>query len=168
MSLRALTILQPWAWYISHGPKRIENRTWAPPASLRGQYLAIHAGKRLDRECAAGALEFVRDLPASERAKIGADCPHPVSVRTMPYGAIVGVARVTGWVRESESPWFVGPVGWVLDDVVAIDPVPCRGAQGLWTVPDDVLAIVRERWKAARASASGDRADVEPAVGGAL
>lgn len=32
-----------------------------------------------------------------------------------------------------------GPIGWVLADVIALpEPVPCRGAQGLWTLPDDV------------------------------
>jgi hypothetical protein len=36
------------------------------------------------------------------------------------------------------------PVGWVLDDVIALDePVPCPGAQGLWQLPIDVEARVR-------------------------
>ena len=29
-------------------PKGIENRTWVPPASMIGRYLAIHAGVRFD------------------------------------------------------------------------------------------------------------------------
>jgi hypothetical protein len=57
-------------------------------------------------------------------------------------------ARMTGVVTESADPWFTGPYGWTLDDVVALPaPVPCRGAQGLWPVPDDVAALVIEQAK---------------------
>jgi len=46
---------------------------------------------------------------------------------------------LSGVVTESADPWFVGPFGWVLSDVVVLPaPVPCRGAQGLWEVPADV------------------------------
>lgn len=148
------TILQPWAWYISHGPKRIENRTWAPPASIRGQYLAIHAGKRMDDLTIMEAQQFVRRIPTERLGgKIGAgyreNAEGKVTARDLSYGAIVAVARVVAHVTVSESPWFVGPIGWVLDEVTAIEPVPCRGAQGVWTVPDAELALVRARWKAA-------------------
>ena len=40
--MKALTVLQPWAWALIHGPKRIENRSWA--TYYRGP-LVIHAGK---------------------------------------------------------------------------------------------------------------------------
>lgn len=45
--MQALTIWQPWASLIVHGFKRIENRTWAPPADLVGTTIAIHAGKKV-------------------------------------------------------------------------------------------------------------------------
>lgn len=47
MGLKALTVLQPWAWCIAHAGKTVENRTWAP-GSYRGP-LAIHAGRTYDR-----------------------------------------------------------------------------------------------------------------------
>ena len=46
--MRALTLWRPWSDAIVFGPKRIENRTWVPPASMIGRYLAIHAGVRFD------------------------------------------------------------------------------------------------------------------------
>ncbi len=46
----ALTLHRPWPWAIIHGSKRVENRSWAPPAWLIGQRLAIHAGKRWDAD----------------------------------------------------------------------------------------------------------------------
>lgn len=93
--------------------------------------------------------------------------------RAVPYGAIVGVARFDGCnagprgvsgesastilarggdllAPEPRDPWFCGPVGWYLRDVVAIKPVPCKGAQGLWSLPPEVLADVRRRWREVR------------------
>jgi hypothetical protein len=42
--------------------------------------------------------------------------------------------------------WWFGSYALVLDDVVAFDePIPCRGALGLWRPPADVLAQLGER-----------------------
>lgn len=149
--MKALTLWRPWPWAIFHcpsGPKRIENRGWAPPGSIVGQRIAIHAGKRFDLD----AVDWIRSM--------GPRCPDP---EQHPLG-VVGVATVVGCVyaplgdmplswsgRVTEgqaravyaSRWFVGPIGWVLDDVVALaEPVPCKGAQGLWDVPAEVEARV--------------------------
>jgi len=43
-----LTIIQPWAAAIALGPKRIENRTWRPSNRMLGEFIAIHAGKKVD------------------------------------------------------------------------------------------------------------------------
>lgn len=134
-SIRGLTLWRPWPWTILHAGKRVENRPWKPPRSIIGEYIALHAGKTWDYE----AMPFIRRL-APEVPSSSAD--HPLG--------IVGVARVVGCVTESSDPWFCGPVGWQLADVVAIDPVACRGAQGLWPLSDPVLALVRERYRAAR------------------
>ena len=49
-------------------------------------------------------------------------------------------------VSEVISPWFVGPVGWVLRERTWLPtPVPCKGAQGLWTLPPDVQRGVDEQ-----------------------
>ena len=45
--MKALTLHQPWASLIAHGVKSIETRSWAPPQSLVGQRIAIHAGKNV-------------------------------------------------------------------------------------------------------------------------
>jgi hypothetical protein len=43
-------------------------------------------------------------------------------------------------------PWhFPDQYGFKLANAVALrEPVPCRGYQGFWTVPDPVLAKLRE------------------------
>ena len=45
-------------------------------------------------------------------------------------------------------PWAVpGMEQWRFGRVFALpEPVPCKGAQGLWRVPDDVAARVRAQW----------------------
>ena len=43
---KCLTVQQPWAWCIVHGPKRIENRSWQ--SHYRGPLL-IHAGQSQSR-----------------------------------------------------------------------------------------------------------------------
>jgi hypothetical protein len=144
--LHALTLIQPWAWAIAYAGKDVENRSWHPPRWLVGNHLAIHAGKKIDEE----SIEMLA-------IELELAVPRPIVT-----GAIVAVARVLGDFESADTllatrrypggtPWYVeGAIGWMLDDVVAIEPVPCRGAQGLWPVPHDVVPIVRERWEEAR------------------
>ena len=74
-----------------------------------------------------------------------------------PKGVIVAVAEVVmGLATERISPniseeefdfgdWTQGRYAWELANVQMLrEPIACRGAQGLWTPPDDVLAQVRE------------------------
>ena len=141
-----LTLHQPWATCVAHHGKPIENRGWLPPERVIGRRIAIHAGKRLDRLVARSLEEGVAGCP-----RLG------VLLTDVPLGAIVAVARVRGWVssieprgwssglteddfaRATGSPWFVGPVGWVLGDVKALStPIPATGRQGLWRLPDRI------------------------------
>jgi hypothetical protein len=111
--MRAITICQPYAHLIATGEKRIENRTW--PTSHRG-LLAIHAGKS-------------QDWLAPD------DDP-----RRYTFGAVVAMARLVDCVRLEHLPAHLkghehalGPWCWVLEDVTRFpEPIPARGAQGLW------------------------------------
>ena len=136
--LKAITVHRPWAYAIAHLGKRIENRGWACPLAP-GSLIAIHAGRKYDKQGA----DWIRQT-------LGQDCPpdgdkHPTG--------IVAIARFTGNCTASDSPWFVGPIGWQLADVVAIAPVPVSGQQGLWTVPDEWLPNVRSAYQKALNSA---------------
>lgn len=146
--MRALTLYQPWAHAVAHLGKRIENRPWRPWASIVGTRIAIHAAAKVDPVAEAAVEGWVR-------RHMGLVVPPAAS---LPRGAIVATARVTGVVTESASPWFVGPFGWTLDEVVALPaPVPCRGAQGLWIVPADALAQVIEQTKEGAQAPGGGR-----------
>lgn len=136
----AITIWQPWCSAIVSGPKRVENRGWKPPLLAIGKRILLHAGKHFD-------------LSGSERcARLGFDR----AKADLPRGAIIGSALLVGWqddehdhliqasrlvVRDyRRDPWWVGPIGWALDDVRKLhQPIPCVGRQGLWLVSQDIL-----------------------------
>jgi hypothetical protein len=164
-----LTVHQPWAWALAGGWKPVENRDWPPPASLIGHHLVIHAGRQYDEAAAfdlranAAALGLPEVLPGPKVAPLGAI----VAVAYVAGAVLVedlqpglAPAKVIGNVSEQEgrqlaaSPWACGPWLWVVRQVVAIPPIPCRGFQKLWTVPPSIADQVRVAWKAARSSAA--------------
>jgi len=125
--LMAVTLHRPWPYAITDLEKGIENRPWRCHLTP-GDLLAIHAGKAWDEE-AVGWIESVF------RCNLGPEDQHPLG--------IIAICTFAGNITESEDPWFVGPIGWQLQDVTPIVPVPCGGAQRLWRVQDPVLRQVR-------------------------
>lgn len=135
--MKALTVIQPWASLIVHGRKGIENRVWKPFRSLVGKRIAIHAGLSWDERFPG---DLARDL-GELAEKLGI-----VKPSDLPRGAIVGTAIVVGYVQDvkmisvDQERWFSGPIGWILSDRKALpEPIPCRGSQGLWEVPEELV-----------------------------
>ncbi len=137
--MKALSLTQPWAQLVVMGEKHVETRSWN--TKLRGR-IAIHATKTFPR--------WARDLITSP--------PHYLSalqlyaVEPMPLGSIIGTVEIVDSCRTddiqgiSEKEAAFGDYGhgrwaWSLKDAVNFsEPMPCRGALGLWEVPDNVLA----------------------------
>jgi hypothetical protein len=46
-------------------------------------------------------------------------------------------------VFHSRSPWFVGPVGWVLADARPLPFVAVRGRQTIFEAPREVLKALK-------------------------
>ena len=154
--MKALTLRQPWAYAVTHLGKRVENRTWEPPASAIGEDIALHAGRTDD----VGAIRAIREAGLWRDPAVDPANPY---AEPYPRGAIVAVVRIAGWTEKDgisitvegedvheeeilESPWYRDDVGILFRNVrVLATPVPCKGALGLWTVPADVEAIVRAR-----------------------
>jgi len=129
MIMRALSIHQPWAWFIVTGFKPIENRDRR--LSHRGPLL-IHASKAWDEEEVKDDLEF-----AIATAK--ASCPQFTLWPTLEdlritRGHIVGQVEMVDCVDSYDSPWFFGRYGYVLSNAAPCTPVPVRGSQGLMKV----------------------------------
>jgi len=149
-ALKGLSVRQPWAFAIVHLGKRIENRSRA--WHYRGP-VAIHASKirllksgllpcaeRWELEDGARAIqEILRHQGQPPPDGIGMTYQRMIDES----GAIVGAARIVDCVTKSDSPWFTGPFGLVLEDVRPTPVIFCKGALGLWTVPADVEARIR-------------------------
>lgn len=160
--MKALTVQQPWAWAIFHG-KAIENRTqqW----TYRGP-LAIHAGMRWSDRGGESPLvlgAFRSTHPSVNPLVIEPELFrgwHP-PIRGVAMGAILGVVDLVDVHPSSGccAPWgetsYVEHGGRERRQIVHLvlenarllpEPIPCKGALGLWTPPADVV----ERLQAVR------------------
>jgi len=153
--MRALTVKQPWAFAIVHLGKDVENRNWEPPRRILGQRIAIHAGKSFDHD----GLQWIREMLQND-----GDSALLKKLETARFerGAIIGTSILGGWAAEmgGGAIRFVTPapdrgygrrlVGsrwaareqyqWEMARVEALpEPVFCRGALSLWTIPEDSM-----------------------------
>jgi hypothetical protein len=170
--MRALTVRQPWAYAIIHLGKDVENRSRNIAGSYRGP-IAIHAGKRLDTAALDEAARLAGHS-VSSLIGLMADAPlgaiigvvdlvdvHPSDwcwetdlrrVRDLyrqdreAFDALPdsGAGGILGKVRVC-SPWaHDGQCHLVLANPRPCEPIPCKGRLGLWTVPDEVEAKIKE------------------------
>lgn len=110
--MKALSILQPWAWLIANGHKDIENRVWS--TRFRGGFL-IHAGKRWSEE------------QEDDTARVREEFPHIRLPASFDLGGLVGMATLLDCVESSSSPWFTGRYGFVIGGAGPLPFTPCRG-----------------------------------------
>ena len=157
--LGALSIRQPWAWYILQAGKDIENRGWR--TRYRGRVL-IHQAQKVDVDAmidASVALDWRTGIPrhlAIPPCGFRAICDgrRRARARAGLIGGIVGMADLVDVVEASESPWFQGPFGFVLENPVDFRTVlPCRGMPGIfepdlsprdWDVVRDEIELADE------------------------
>lgn len=136
--VRALTVQQPWAWAIVSAGKTTENRTqmW----SYRGPLL-VHSGARWSER---GDRSPLIEQAAQGRSLAG----------TLDMSAIIGVATLVDCHPDAGccKPWGESSyvehggrqrrrvVHLTLEDARPLpEPIPCRGAQGLWVPPADIV-----------------------------
>lgn len=148
--MKSLTVRQPWASCIAFGGKDIENRSWSTPH--RG-LVAIHAGKGVDWDVPDHAWTSAGLAPYRKGARRAA------WTASLPLGAVVAIARLadchdaTGTDYCSCSTWAMAHQWhWELADVRPLpQPVPCKGALGLWNLPEDIEAAVTAQLEASHA-----------------
>lgn len=158
--MKAISLWQPWSSLVVHGFKRVETRHWA--TDYRGRLL-IHAAKhwtKAERETTAGffsAYPETRDAFPLDSPRCGqVFAPGTGQAIVVPLGAIVGSVDLThcaGMTEEDcasfelEQPreyalgnWQPGRFAWILENPVAYEtPVPYKGLQSLFSVPDDLV-----------------------------
>lgn len=151
--MKALSVTRPWSTLILRG-KDIENRTWT--TSFRGTFL-LHAAQSWSKEATAWAQwAELRD----DRFTLGDFSWRPADHAT----GIVGLADLVD-VCSSEltsndralpcdcGVWAMpGQYHWRLANVRPLpEPVPARGALGLWTPTVEVAEAVRRQLAAVAA-----------------
>lgn len=166
--MKALTLTAPYGTLIAIEAKRIETRSWA--TKYRGP-LAIHQAlglgpvggmrglaERVDSE------PFFRAFVQSGLAQRHSD-PEDI-IQELPLGAIVAVAELVDcvqvlyeWPRNQVvssrtrhvlsdqerafGDYTPGRYAWLLADIRALDvPIPMRGYQGIWNVPEATEAQI--------------------------
>lgn len=120
--MKAISIMQPWAYAILHLGKDIENRTWF--THYRGPLL-VHAGKRID----TSAVELLKAH--------GFELP-----KRFDRGGIVGEVEIVDCMEEADylprygaNFWSAGPYCWLLrNPKPAKSFQPCRGQLGIFNV----------------------------------
>ena len=137
LTVKALSLHQPWATLIAAGVKNIETRSWPPPRSLIGQRIAIHAAKKV---VAFPDTPAYREFNDAVNNALGHDW-----LGRIPTGAVVAIATLQN-ARQIQGDTAIPqgdellfgdftPVRWMweLSDVQPLDPpIPARGHQGLW------------------------------------
>lgn len=157
--MKCISLWQPWASLIGRG-KSIETRSWA--LSYRGP-IAIHAAKRFTGE----EVDLCNEEPFRTCLQDFAQhTPDGVFTRfKLPLGAVVAVVRLTECLPTSRAGWAVfdgppfikgsliinhierkfgdyspGRYAWLLSDIrILPEPIPFKGSQGFFEVPDDLL-----------------------------
>jgi hypothetical protein len=132
-SIPALSIRAPWWWAILYAGKDIENRDWY--ARYRGPVI-IHASSWWSLRQVQDLMDDVRYMHSRMQT------PPDVAWNDWTFrhmrdlgGHIVGVCDMVDCVPRSDSPWFVGEWGFVLQNPRPITPVKCKGQLGFFPAP---------------------------------
>lgn len=137
--MKAISLWQPWASLWCTDAKVNETRHWA--TSHRG-WLVVHAAKRKIDDFGGERLDDICDGLFGNHW--GMD---------LPRGALVGMVRLVGCVSTDSMPighqstddyecgdFSPGRYAWRRAAFhLFADPIPYRGQQGMFEVPDDIL-----------------------------
>ena len=129
--MKALSIMQPWAWAICEAGKDVENRTWS--TNYRGFFL-IHAGLKIDDDAFDTIFEICGQRPPDN----------------IPTGGIVGQACLDDcadcYGGYESSPWAVGPYHFALSRGRSLPFQPCKGKLGFFE-PDFSSVYAKDKPK---------------------
>jgi hypothetical protein len=159
--MKAISLWQPYAALIACAVKPFETRSWAPPASLIGQRIAIHASKRrppaIELNHLRRAIEAAAPMDVVGRAL---DLIEAAWNDELPLGAVVCTATLSAahlcgnlnpgsmvyverTIGNNDAPILIeadpfgdysrGRWAWRLDDIQLLEkPGAALGHQGFW------------------------------------
>lgn len=137
--MKALSLTQPWAELVVLGEKEWETRSWK--TTRRGR-IAIHASLKFP--------PWAKALTEQDPYFVTALGKYPIT--RLIRGSIVGTVEILEMQPTDELRDFLGRKeiafgdyeserwGWQLANPVRLpEPIPCRGALGLWEVPPEIV-----------------------------
>ena len=138
--MKALSLTQPWAELVVLGEKQYETRSWS--TRMTG-LIAIHASKSFPK--------WAKDLTVNDPYYVTGVGKYGTG--RLALGAIVGVVEIVKMHRTQDVQHNLGSKeiafgdygddrwAWeLLNPVKLVSPIPCRGALGLWEIPEATLA----------------------------
>ncbi len=151
--MRGLSLTQPWATLVANGSKKVETRSWS--TNYRG-WLAIQAAKKYPlgfRELRAyhdafhaALLNDPEPLPTSKIVALVRliDC---IPTERVLRGAILPLMEHRVDPDSSEfkfGDYSPNRFAWMLGDLVRLKiPIECKGALGLFSVPQMVIETLK-------------------------
>lgn len=159
ITMKGLSLWQPWASLMAVGAKRIETRSWS--TDYRG-LVAIHAAKRFQEmeRLLVNNIHFYNALwPEYDLGTIDSDRPRPdLVIKALPLGCFVAVGKLRHCLSTnanlkpiplrdsdeyhfgdySENRWM-----WVFDEVWKLSsPVHAIGQRNLWTLDERTKDVI--------------------------
>jgi hypothetical protein len=155
----AVTRPQPEAWALASGHCPVINSDTRPGLEHVGKLIGIHAAQRqkpTPEIILRAQVKIAMGDPHAQPVKFTYGALVGVArlvgvVRRLgkfydrddggpSFGRCIGKGAVMELLSQAESkriePWWRGPWGWLLEDAVALpEPIPMRGAGGLWRIP---------------------------------
>lgn len=150
--VKCISLWQPWATLWVSGEKIGETRSWY--TAHRGP-LVVHAAKKWNRELGRAATS---EPFKSALGRLGLDptwlkCANtsPTARKMMGLGMLVGIVNIVDCVQITEEncpdgnerefgDYRLGRFRWIAEKPrMFSDPVPWRGSQGIFNIPDGIL-----------------------------
>lgn len=152
--LFALTLLHPWPYAIRSMGKPIENRVWKPYEFLTRdhRWFALHGAVYPK---GINLADAVRTWDMLQKAPFFAP---QLDLYDVVIEGVFGLARIkpdlltsAEGLPPSKARWFQGPFGWEFSDLLMFErPVPMRGGQRLWEVPEPKMNLITSALHTAR------------------
>lgn len=136
--MRALSLTRPWTWLVLNGGKDVENRTWQ--TSYRGP-IVVHGALSQDVAAIRPFLSLIRP-DASDALDLALE--QGSAMHTGLLGVVDLVGCCTAWSQGGLmhcacSGWAMpGQCHWQLANPRPFrNPIPAKGALGLWRLTPD-------------------------------
>jgi Domain of unknown function (DUF4326) len=130
----AISLYRPWSYATAHLGKDRENREWYCDLPV-GTWIGIYATKTWSEDGASWITQRgLGEVPDE------VDC----------HQGLVAIAKFGGNIfADDGSPWFMGPIAFVWEDCLPIEPLACEEGKRIWEIPSDLLGPLAERCAAA-------------------